>query len=445
MESPESSYISSPEAPPKRSAILKSPISDDKEKSTYIRFLVSNAAAGSVIGKGGSTITEFQSKSGSRIQLSHNHEFFPGTSDRIIMISGAFDEIISAMELILAKLHTEIRGEDGDEVDPRSKVRLIVPNSSCGGIIGKGGATIKILKLWEGCIGNGNGIRDCDNSFRGCWKIAVKREHQKEPVAVWNSKGSLQICWNSRGRGCGRLGGLGVGCGSDRQGWGDRRQSFIEDSQAGIKISPQDNNYTGLNDRLVTLTGSLEEEMRAIFLILSKLTEDVHYSQSMNVPFSYAGYMVSALQKGLLKGVVKEVNLKILKGKASNGISAEQQRSFVVYRKGPAGFEKGIDRAFELVLSMTPLIETGDQMPEEDRGNLVTIGVADEHIGVVLGRGGRNIMEISQACNSEMLSIWLHNFVSGTSDRKVTITGSQVAIRTAEAMIIQKAASASER
>ena len=33
--------------------------------------------------------------------------------------------------------------EDGDADEPRLKLRLIVPNSSCGGIIGKGGATIK--------------------------------------------------------------------------------------------------------------------------------------------------------------------------------------------------------------------------------------------------------------------------------------------------------------
>lgn len=66
-------------------------------------------------------------------------------------------------------------------------------------------------------------------------------------------------------------------------------RSFIEDSQASIKISPQDNNYLGLTDRLVTLMGSLEEQMRAIDLILSKLTEDPHYTQFMNAPFSYAG------------------------------------------------------------------------------------------------------------------------------------------------------------
>lgn len=61
-------------------------LSENAEKPTYIRFLVSNAAAGSVIGKGGSTINEFQTKSGARIQLSRNHEFFPGTSDRIDQI-----------------------------------------------------------------------------------------------------------------------------------------------------------------------------------------------------------------------------------------------------------------------------------------------------------------------------------------------------------------------
>lgn len=66
-------------------------------------------------------------------------------------------------------------------------------------------------------------------------------------------------------------------------------RSFIEESQAGIKISPQDNNYLGINDRLVTLTGTLDEQMRAIDLILSKLAEDPHYTQSMNAPFSYPG------------------------------------------------------------------------------------------------------------------------------------------------------------
>lgn len=82
--------------------------SDDKEKHTHVRLLVSNAMAGSIIGKGGSTINDFQSQSAARIQLSRNHEIFPGTSDRIILISGTFDEVLKATELILEKILSEV-------------------------------------------------------------------------------------------------------------------------------------------------------------------------------------------------------------------------------------------------------------------------------------------------------------------------------------------------
>ncbi|XP_008375628.3 protein BTR1-like isoform X2 [Malus sylvestris] len=313
MESTESSYMSSPEAPRRRSSPPppppKSPGSDSAEKPTYVRFLVSNAAAGSVIGKGGATITDFQSQSGARIQLSRNHEFFPGTTDRIIMISGTINEIVKAVDLVLAKLLSELHSEETEEVEPRTKLRLVVPNSSCGGIIGKGGSTIK---------------------------------------------------------------------------------SFIEESQAGIKISPQDNNYFGLNDRLVTVTGSLDEQMRAVDLIVSKLSEDSHYAQSMNAPFSYPAY--NAMSYG-----------------PPNGTGGKFQNA------------------------------------KEDWSNSVTIGVADEHIGLVLGRGGRTIMEISQGSGAKIKISDRGDFMSGTTDRKVTITGSQRAIRAAESMIMQKVSYASER
>ncbi|KAF5453393.1 hypothetical protein F2P56_028297 [Juglans regia] len=331
MESTESSYVSSPEAPRKRSPPPpKSPTSDSMEKPTYIRFLVSNAAAGSVIGKGGSTITDFQSQSGARIQLSRNQEFFPGTTDRIIMISGTINDVLKAVELILAKFLSEIHAEGGDDVDPRTKVRLIVPNSSCGGIIGKGGSTIK---------------------------------------------------------------------------------SFIEDSQAGIKISPLDNNYYGLNDRLVTLTGNLDEQMRAIDLIISKLAEDPHYSQSMNTPFSYPGVSFSGFHGTPHTYVLPSV--------------ATAPQNTMSYGPNGAGGKF--------------------QSNKEDRSNSVTIGVADDHIGLVVGRGGRNVMEISQVTGARIKISDRGDFVTGTTNRKVTITGSHRAISAAESMIMQKVAYASER
>ncbi|KAF5742585.1 Binding to TOMV RNA 1L (long form) isoform 6 [Tripterygium wilfordii] len=311
MESNESSYMYSPEAPRMGSPPPpESPTSDSAEKQTYVRFLVSNAAAGSVIGKGGSMITDFQSQSGARIQLSRNHEFFPGTTDRIIMISGTFDDVLKAMELVLIKLLSELRSEEGSDVEPRTRVRLIVPNSSCGGIIGKGGSTIK---------------------------------------------------------------------------------SFIEDSQAGIKISPQDNNFYGFSDRLVTLTGSLDEQMRAIELILSKLSEDSNYYKTMNAPLAYPAVSYNSMSYGPSAAVGKFQNNK------------------------------------------------------EDRFDSITIGVSDSHIGLVVGRGGRNIMEISQVSGAKIKVSDRGDFMTGTTDRKVTITGPPRAIQTAESMIMQKVAYAAEK
>ncbi|XP_047322350.1 protein BTR1-like isoform X3 [Impatiens glandulifera] len=308
MESPDSRQTSSAEVPPMRSpSPLSSPTRENTAKNLYLRFLVSNAEAGSVIGKGGSAINDLQTESGARIQLSRNNEFFPGTSDRIIMVSGASNEILRAIESILSKLLKEFYVED-EETDPQSKLRLIVPNGSCGGIIGKGGATIK---------------------------------------------------------------------------------SFIEDSHANIKISPQDINFPGLNDRLVTLSGNLDEQMRAIDLILSKLAEDPNYINSFTVPYPYAAY--HGTNYGMNGNVGKYQNIK---GSPTSS---------------------------------------------------VTIGVADEHIGVVVGRGGRNLTEITQVSGARIKISDRGDFLSGTSERKVTITGPQRAIRAAESMISQKVASVSER
>ncbi|XP_008787443.1 protein BTR1 [Phoenix dactylifera] len=339
MESPDSPYASSPEAAPQRSQHAKSPAPDDK-KPTHVRFLVSNTAAGCIIGKGGSTITEFQSQSGARIQLSRNHEFFPGTSDRIILISGTVSEVIKAMELIFEKLLTE--AEETNDLESVPKVRLVVPNSSCGGIIGKGGSTIK---------------------------------------------------------------------------------SFIEDSRAGIKISPQDHTYVGLNDRLVTLSGSFEEQMRAVYLILLKLIEDAHYPQTLNSPFSYAGANLRGYPSVPVGYMIPSV-------------------AYNTTNYGP----NGLGGKYPNNKSMMPqAIPTRSPMgSHEGQGSSVTIGVADEHIGAVVGRGGRNIMEISQVSGARIKISDRGDFLSGTSDRKVTITGSPEAIRTAEAMIMQKVSSNSE-
>jgi hypothetical protein len=64
---------------------------------------------------------------------------------------------------------------------------------------------------------------------------------------------------------------------------------FVEDSGANIKLSSQDQSIPGVSDRIVTITGTLEQQLRAVALILTKLIEDPNYSQYVNTPISYPG------------------------------------------------------------------------------------------------------------------------------------------------------------
>ena len=56
---------------------------------------------------------------------------------------------------------------------------------------------------------------------------------------------------------------------------------------------------------------------------------------------------------------------------------------------------------------------------QEDHTNSVTIGVADEHIGLVVGRGGRNIMEISQVFIQQMIHIFFVLLPSPNAEHSV--------------------------
>lgn len=115
------------------------------DRKVIAKFLISNAAAGSIIGKGGATISEFQEQSSARIQLSRNSEFFPGTADRVLSVSGPVNQVLTALHLIVGKVKSEeavadsLLSRDGKS----TQLRLLVPAALCGTLIGKAGATIK--------------------------------------------------------------------------------------------------------------------------------------------------------------------------------------------------------------------------------------------------------------------------------------------------------------
>lgn len=136
-----------------------------------IKLLVSNNVAGSIIGRQGQTISELQSQSMTRIKLSQSGDYFPGSHDRVCLIQGEPNNIKVALRLLLHRMHMLHEQEcqqqatwqmqkqasnPGEAPSPMRPfhfiVRLLVPSSSCGMIIGKAGSNIKYLEEASGVL-----------------------------------------------------------------------------------------------------------------------------------------------------------------------------------------------------------------------------------------------------------------------------------------------------
>lgn len=145
-----------------------------------IKFLVSNNMAGSIIGRSGETISELQQQSSSRIKLGQSGDYYPGTSERACLVHGSLDNVKKAAKLVIQKLFElqlqQVESQLGHHVSPNPEalkddedsvtegksegmkseddfstkmsfsVRLLIPSSSCGMLIGRNGSNIKKMK-----------------------------------------------------------------------------------------------------------------------------------------------------------------------------------------------------------------------------------------------------------------------------------------------------------
>ena len=61
---------------------------------------VPDDVASQIIGRGGETVRRIQSESGAVVRMSCRGEYYPGTQDRIITLSGAPEQVVAAKNMI---------------------------------------------------------------------------------------------------------------------------------------------------------------------------------------------------------------------------------------------------------------------------------------------------------------------------------------------------------
>lgn len=134
-----------------------------------LKFLVSNAFAGTVIGAKGQAVKELMDVSGARIAISGNKEFFPGLNERVLVISGSLEALLVAISLIWELIYLQAKASDKggatrtvawsptaskdnlvgtDDIELSAKITI--PAAAGGLILGKAGATLRLITETSG-------------------------------------------------------------------------------------------------------------------------------------------------------------------------------------------------------------------------------------------------------------------------------------------------------
>lgn len=118
-----------------------------------MKCLTPEVLASAIIGKGGQVVAQMRQSCQARIGLTDHGDFYPNTDCRVLTAQAPEkDSLIEVVRQILGKTaevaklqSSEAIGEEG-----QLKFRILVPKAAVGGIIGKGGASIKQIRETSG-------------------------------------------------------------------------------------------------------------------------------------------------------------------------------------------------------------------------------------------------------------------------------------------------------
>lgn len=359
--------------------VVEKPFS--RSQKMAVKFLLNNISAGVIIGRGGTNITELQQHSGARIQLSRNNEFYPGTSDRVMLISGTVKSVLTALYLILTKLTTARRnGQIGERTRNEnadglaSVLKLVMPTACCGAILGKGGRTVK---------------------------------------------------------------------------------QFVEESGASISVLPQNYVSQDMDNRIISISGELEQILRAVAHVVAKVAGDPHYINNVSLSVNYmrpcqpqSGYPVYSEEMAVPFGPCNGLNVPHAPSMMYSNppyipehVAAAYPDPSVVSGSPPRYCETEMPGSPSS--QMAPMgmpVPMGIPMPIDTRGPRVemSISVPDDRIGAIIGKGGDIITQLQTLVGVKIIISSRNEFEPGTRNRRVTIIGPPEAVQIAHMLISMK-------
>ncbi|XP_035692733.1 RNA-binding protein Nova-1-like isoform X1 [Branchiostoma floridae] len=426
-----------------------------------LKVLIPSYAAGSIIGKGGQTIVQLQKETGATIKLSKSNDFYPGTTERIVVITGSEDSLKSVHKFLMEKISqapqppAKSPSEQNANNNRAKQVKIVVPNSTAGLIIGKGGATIKFIMEQTGSRVQisqkaTNGINlpervititgEPEQNDKACAFIVNKIVEDPQsgscpnisyatytgPVANANPTGSpyaspmspLQngsasptaLAAQSLSNLGFSLGAAGLG----PVGQADAAAAHITAALNTLATYGYSNITGGLG---VSLGGGA-----------ATLPTAVGVTNGASPP---ATLLTNYSSNGTATNGVRESSGFNGTSSAANGynIGALGNANAAAFGAGSLGALGAFSGAAGLLgLANTEKLLDGSK-------NVVELEVPENLVGAILGKGGKTLVEFQEYSGARIQISKKGEFTPGTNNRKVTITGTPAATQTAQYLV----------
>uniref|UniRef100_W5MU17 NOVA alternative splicing regulator 1 n=1 Tax=Lepisosteus oculatus TaxID=7918 RepID=W5MU17_LEPOC len=431
------------EAPPEAVSTKRTNTGEDGQ--FFLKVLIPSYAAGSIIGKGGQTIVQLQKETGATIKLSKSKDFYPGTTERVCLIQGTVEALNAVHGFIAEKIRempqnvaktepvsilqpqttvnpdrikqtlpsspttTKSSPSDPMTTSRASQVKIIVPNSTAGLIIGKGGATVKAIMEQSGAWVQLSQKPDGINLQERVVTVSGEPEQNRKAVELIIQK--IQ---------------------EDPQSGSCLNISYANVTGPVANSNPTGSPYANTAEVLPTaaaaagLLGHANLAGVAAFpAVLSGFTGNdlVAITSALNTLASY-GYNLNTLGLGLSQAA------------ATGALAAAAAGTFALGSLAAA--TAATNGYFGAASPLAASAILGTEKTTDGSKDVVEIAVPENLVGAILGKGGKTLVEYQELTGARIQISKKGEFVPGTRNRKVTITGTPAATQAAQYLITQR-------
>ncbi|XP_030075476.1 RNA-binding protein Nova-2 [Microcaecilia unicolor] len=425
-----------------------------EEGEYFLKVLIPSYAAGSIIGKGGQTIVQLQKETGATIKLSKSKDFYPGTTERVCLVQGTAEALNAVHNFIAEKVReipqSVVKPDSLSLLQPQTtmnpdrakQAKVIVPNSTAGLIIGKGGATVKAIMEQSGAWVQLSQKPEGINLQERVVTISGEPEqiHKAVDIIVQKiqedpqSSSCLNISYANV---------TGPVANSNPTGSPYANSTDVLPAAAAAATASGLLGHTGLagvGAFPAALPGFSGNDLLAISTALNTLASYGYNTNSMGLGLNSAAAsgVLAAVAAGANPAAAAAANLLASYASEASTSAAAPASAMGAFTLGSLAAATG---ANGYLGAASPLVASSLLATEklaESAKDMVEIAVPENLVGAILGKGGKTLVEYQELTGARIQISKKGEFIPGSRNRKVTITGSPAATQAAQYLISQR-------